>query len=199
MTLTFDSVGAWNYLVTCLVEASDGIMKWFVGEVSGAGSGSGLSGKGKADMDQGAAELIGGMMIVQQVAFYADAIAESYGIGSGADTGDFSFWNEYKSSFKWFNRARTGMTIVGRPLGSYKDMWGNAHKSLGLFEGKNLEGITFFDKELGREVTIEPVYANFAIQNAEKRFLQHEGRVKRELDMAIDKWVSGLGRFFIER
>ena len=91
------------------------------------------------------------------------------------------------------------MTIVGRPLGSYKDMWGNAHKSLGLFEGKNLEGITFFDKELGREVTIEPVYANFAIQNAEKRFLQHEGRVKRELDMAIDKWVSGLGRFFIER
>ena len=42
MTLTFDSVGAWNYLVTCLVEASDGIMKWFVGEVSGAGSGSGF-------------------------------------------------------------------------------------------------------------------------------------------------------------
>ena len=199
MILSFDSVGAWNYLVTCLVEASESIMKWFVGEVSGAGTGAGLSAKGKADMDLKTAEIVGGMMLMQQCAFYADAIAESYGIGSGVDTGDMSFWGEYKASFPWFNRVRSSTRIVGRPIGSYKDMWGGNHKSLGLFQGVDLEGITYFDKEANQYVTIQPIQANFAIQNAERRFLQDGGRVSREIELAIDKWVSGVGRFFIER
>ena len=38
MNLTFDSAGAWNYLVICLTEAADEVMKSFYGEISGAGT-----------------------------------------------------------------------------------------------------------------------------------------------------------------
>ena len=107
MTLTFDSVGAWNYLVTCLVEASDEVMKSFYGELSGAGTGSGLSAEAlKATNMDASAKVVGGSMILHECAFYADAIAESYGTGSLADTGAFSFWNEYAAQ-----KGSKGLTL----------------------------------------------------------------------------------------
>lgn len=199
MSLTFNTAGAWNYLTQCLTEAVERIMDWYVNELSGGGTGSGLSGEGLAATEIGEAKKIGEAMIVKQVSFYADAIVESYGTGSLADTGEYSFWKEYASQkgANGFNPSRTTKYIVGRPRGSYSDLWGKRHSTWGSAEGVNLEGRSYRDST-GRLKTIYPIKPNYAIQNAEKR-LGNGVKVKMEVDMAIEKWVAGIGQFFVER
>ena len=198
MTLTFDSTGAWNYLVICLTEAADEVMKSFYGEISGAGTGGGLSGKALSATERKETMVVGSSMIIGQFAFYADAIVESYGTGSLADTGEHSFWNEYaaQKGASGFNPSRTTKYIVGRPRGSYADIWGKRHSTWGKFEGVNLEGIEYFDEKTGQMVKIEPIAASYAIQNAEAWFLQHEGIVALKVSTAMEKWTSELGRFW---
>ena len=201
MMLTFDSVGAQQYLVECVKEASEEVMNWFVGETRGLGSGSGLSAAGQAATELSEVEAIGAGIVRQQCIFYADAIVDSYGTGSLADTGERSFWKEYSAQkgANGFNPSRTTKYIAGRPRGSYSDIWGKRHSTWGTLEGLNIEGLEFIDSETGKLVKIEPMAASYAIQNAEKWLTQSEGRCKRAIIAAAEKWVSKLDEFFIER
>ncbi|MEE1493102.1 MAG: hypothetical protein UGF45_14150 [Massilioclostridium sp.] len=69
------------------------------------------------------------------------AIMDAYGTGS-----EMSLTNpalaEYRNSSLW-NPARNGSEIVGRPVGTYTDIFGEQKKSTGKKAGVNLEG--FYD------------------------------------------------------
>jgi len=201
VSLSFDPIGAQKYLVECVKEASEEVMNWFVSETRGLGSGSGLSAAGQAATELGEAEAIGAGIVRQQCIFYADAIVDSYGTGSLADTGAGSFWKEYaaQKGANGFNPSRTTKYIAGRPRGSYSDIWGKRHSTWGTFEGLNIEGMEFIDSETGQLVKIEPKAASYAIQNAEKWLTKSEGRCKRAIIAAAEKWASKLDEFFIER
>ena len=93
-------------------------------------------------------------------------LADSYGTGSLALT-DNPGWAEYKRSDKW-NKARTGRTIVGRPKGSYIDVFGRKRHSEGSLEGDSLEGRRFKGKWSVKEFTIKPSVPSYAIQMAEE-------------------------------
>ena len=106
------------------------------------------------------------------------ALADAYGTGSLMNTVDNPLFKEYRNSDLW-NPARTGKTIVGRPAGSYVDIFGRPRKTSGVFKGKSMEGMKFHGS------TIEPMppsnsikiadqflfntYLPRAIKNAEKR------------------------------
>ena len=201
MTLTFDSIGAQKYLVECVKEASEEIVQWFIRETRGAGSGNGLSAACQAATELAPAEILGAGIIRQQCIFYADAIVDSYGTGSLADTGAGSFWKEYaaQKGANGFNPSRTTKYIAGRPRGSYSDIWGKRHSTWGALEGLNIEGLEYIDSETGKLVKIEPKAASYAIQNAEKWLTQSEGKCKRVIVAAAEKWASRLDEFFIER
>ena len=98
-------------------------------------------------------------------------LADSYGTGSLMLSNNPGF-QSYKNSNRW-NRARTGKTIVGRPRGSYKDIFGNTRKSLGTMEGVPIEGLEKWHRRIvednsSSELTIEPVSPSYALQDAEK-------------------------------
>lgn len=98
-------------------------------------------------------------------------LADSYGTGSLMLSNNPGF-QSYKNSDRW-NRARTGKTIVGRPKGSYKDVFGNTRKSLGTMEGVPIEGLEKWHRRIvednnSSELTIEPVSPSYALQDAEK-------------------------------
>ena len=201
MTLTFDSIGAQKYLVECVTEASERIMRWFIAETRGLGSGGGLSAAGQAATELSPVEILGAGIIRQQCVFYADAIVDSYGTGSLADTGAGSFWKEYaaQKGANGFNPSRTTKYISGRPRGSYSDIWGKRHSTWGTLEGLNIEGLEYIDSETGKLVKIEPKAASYAIQNAENWLTRSEGICKRTIIMAMEVWASELDEFFIER
>lgn len=111
------------------------------------------------------------------------ALADAYGTGSLMNITDNPLFKEYRSNVgdgegQW-NPARTGKTIVGRPIGRYVDIFGRQRKTSGVYEGKSMEGVKF------RGSKIEPMppsnsikiadqflfntYLPRAIKNAEKR------------------------------
>lgn len=89
--------------------------QWFIRETRGGGSGSGLS-EGQAATELAPRNYRHGYNR-QQCIFYADAIVDSYGTGSLADTGVGSFWKEYtaQKGANGFNPSRTTKYISGRP------------------------------------------------------------------------------------
>lgn len=125
--------------------------------------------------------------------FYADAILESYGIGSKADRGPRSQWEEYEKS-KLFNPARKGkMNIVGRPVppNQYKNIWGETSLTSGKNKGKNLEGIYVTDPITGLTEKIEPVPPTYTIQNAEMWLMQNrETSMERRIEREVVKFIS---------
>lgn len=137
--------------------------------------------------------------------FYADAILESFGVGSLADRGPFSKWKEYEKS-EFFNPARKGrMNIVGRPNDGYTDMWGNPQKSTGTRAGQNLEGKRgvprkWYDKD-GKLHVIEPKRGTYTIQNAEVWLMQDretsmERRIKQEVELFISEMSQNPSKYF---
>ncbi len=95
--------------------------------------------------------------------FYAHSIIESYGTGSRMDINNEALLDYIGS--KWWNPSRWSLDIVGRPLGSYLNIFGEKKESRGTREWKRISG------------GIEPSYA---IQNAEKE-LYGNGYVMRTL------------------
>lgn len=67
----------------------------------------------------------------------AVALADSYGVGS-LMTSDNPGLKDYMKSDRW-NPARRGKTIVGRPIGTYTDLFGRKKSTSGKFVGKSLE------------------------------------------------------------
>ena len=100
-------------------------------------------------------------------------LADSYGTGS-LMLSDNPGLAEYKADKKRWNPLRSGKAIVGRPEGSYTDIFGRKHKTTGAFAGKNIEGrkVHSSDKiKKGRRITgyyIAPTHPSYAIQIAEK-------------------------------
>lgn len=183
MNIVFDKEAFAEGLIQAIIAETDNCIKVFVNEVK-----QGLS-EGKDAIEIEAAEQVGADRITATAKFYADAILESYGTGSKADTGPYSYWDEYARSWD-FNELRTGTAIVGRPRGSYVDPWGEQHSTWGQLAGQNLEGRTFID-EYGNEVTIEPKAPTYAIQNAEKWIVDKTNTwIERRLSVAITQWIS---------
>lgn len=124
--------------------------------------------------------------------FYADAILESFGIGSLADRGPFSQWEEYEKS-EFFNPARKGkMNIVGRPASPnpYKNIWGEEEYTSGRNAGKNLEGLHIKNAITGYENLIEPKRGTYAIQRAEAwLMLDGETSMERRIQTEVDKFI----------
>lgn len=91
------------------------------------------------------------------------ALADSYGVGS-LMTLDNPGLQDYMRSESW-NKARRGTTIVGRPAGTYTDIFGNKHKTSGKFVGKPLENKSNIT---GTKYFISPSSPSYALQMAEK-------------------------------
>lgn len=72
------------------------------------------------------------------------ALADAYGTGSLMNIKDNPLYQEYRNSDQW-NPARHGKEIVGRPEGSYTDIFGREKSSSGYLEGIKLE-----NQRLGR-------------------------------------------------
>lgn len=125
--------------------------------------------------------------------FYADAILESFGIGSLADRGPFSQWEEYEKS-EYFNPARKGtMNIVGRPASPnpYTDIWGEHEYTSGRNAGKNLEGLYITNAITGLTEKIEPQRPKYMIQRAEVWLMQdRETSMERRIATEVEKFIS---------
>lgn len=68
------------------------------------------------------------------------ALADSYGTGSLMLESNPVFAEYYKKDPHW-NKARKGKEIVGRPRGSYINIFGEQVSTWGNLEGVNLEGL----------------------------------------------------------
>lgn len=88
-------------------------------------------------------------------------LADSYGTGSLMLDNNPGF-QEYKNSEYW-NPARKGKAIVGRPEGKYIDIFGVQHTTKGTYKGKKIENMNF-----GTKYYIAPTHASRALQQAEQ-------------------------------
>lgn len=189
-SLKFDADQFYNDLVNHLLTVMDGINQQFFKEAT-----NGLSAKGKADSDIEKAVVedssdfdsaTGTKFINARCKFYAEAIMESFGTGSKSDTSEKSYWEEYKatanSSPAFFNPLRTGTTIVGRPRGSYIDIYGNQKSTWGNMAGKPIEFL-FEDK------IKSPTYS---IQHAEDWFVRegYSRKIEGKIEEAILEFIK---------
>lgn len=185
--LVFDAEGCYQAFLEHMKNVMDGLMIQFYQEAT-----SKLSVDGKNASELIPAEVEKGdftspgqaeTYIIGKIKFYADAIVESYGTGSVADTGTQSFWNEYAKNNPNFNPSRDGKYITGRPKGWYTDIWGEDRYSTGALEGLVIEGD--FDGK------IKPISPNYSIQNAEAwRIKDGETRTDRLIFEAVDYFFS---------
>lgn len=121
--------------------------------------------------------------------FYAQSILKSYGRGSAMDMS-----NEYLSEYfgnqeLGWNPVRKSAQIVGRPQGSYTNIFGEEKYSKGNMEGLNLEEM------------FPPQKPSYAIQNAEKRLKQgitENGYVLRALRSHAELFFSTMnpGKYY---
>lgn len=193
ISLTFDSQGFYNDLMDELLKAMNDLINEFYREAT-----SGLNGEGKNDTEIIPAYLsdttehdsympLGDVpeYIVAQCKFYANALIQSFGTGSLADTGHDSYWNEYTKS-ELFNKSRGGKYIAGRPRGSYKNIYGERQSSWGKFEGENIEGLEFSGL-----FKIEATPPSYSIQNAERWIIKNgETKIERRIETVIKKFIT---------
>lgn len=201
ISLTFDAQGFYNDLIDELLKAMNDLINEFYREAT-----SGLNSEGKADTEIIEASIsdttehsnyipLGDApeYIVAQCKFYADALMQSFGTGSLADTGPNSYWNEYTQS-ELFNKSRGGKYIAGRPRGSYKNIYGERQSSWGKFEGENIEGFEFSGL-----FKIEPTPPSYSIQNAERWIIKDgETKIERRIKMIINQFIAERGSFYFK-
>lgn len=107
------------------------------------------------------------------------ALADAYGTGSLMNITDNPLFKEYRKDKDLWNQARTGKTIVGRPIGRYVDIFGRERKTSGVYKGKPMEGKKFHGFKIepmppSNSIKIADqflfnTYLPRAIKNAEKR------------------------------
>lgn len=201
ISLTFDAQSFYNDLINELLNAMNDLINEFYREAT-----SGLDSEGKADTEIIKASIsdttehdsyipLGDVpeYITAKCKFYADALMQSFGTGSLADTGPNSYWNEYTQS-ELFNKSRDGKYIAGRPRGSYKNIYGERQSSWGKFEGENIEGFEFSGL-----FKIEPTPSSHSIQNAE-RWIIKDGKTKieRRIEMIINQFIAKRGSSYFK-
>lgn len=183
--IIFDAQRLADDLIKVLIAETDVCVKQFISEVQRSltdGKDACIAEKAELVIENGTQHIIG------RAKFLADAILDSYGVGSLADTSKDSYWDEW-STHPLFNKSRKGTAIVGRPRGSYIDPWGKQHSTWGGMEGINIEGMTF-ENEDGSTVTIEPKSPSYAIQNAEKWIANRsDSWIERRLSVAAKKFI----------
>lgn len=128
------------------------------------------------------------MQIEGSCIFYANAIIESFGMGTQADSSYRSYWREYSSGNNpLWNPARRGKEIVGRPAGAYTNLWGEELESTGSKVGQ----------PTGRRNGKAPT---FSIQNAEVWVIKDsETKIERRIEVELSKFFAErAGSYFIE-
>ncbi len=124
-------------------------------------------------------------------------LADSYGTGSLmlSDNPGFKAYmlsgNINPARSGNINPARKGKAIVGRPKGTYVDIFGRKHETSGAFEGINIEGkIVNYGKKrrftgtlFSKKFKIEPAAPSYAIQMADKWL--HETYLPNAYKLAI--------------
>lgn len=170
----FDSDKALLALKQEMLSAANDCMDYVLQEIRGGMN----TVEGAADVDDGTIMQLKDM-ISGQVISGVHAILDSFGTGSKMDKTNPTLSN-YMSSEYW-NPARVGYTIVGRPKGSYTDIFGETHISSGKMQGKNIEGF------------VEPIEPSYAIQWAEQKIKEPNGYIQRRIFYAVDS-VFGQGR-----
>lgn len=195
--LTFDVDACMRALVEHLVKVADALMSEFYRDAT-----KGLSGAGKADTELVKAKYDAATQIIEaKCIFYVQAILESFGTGTLADTSPESYWAEYTANPSFNSARRTSYpTIVGRSQGTYIDVWGNTRGSGGQQAGKNLEGLHLKDFNTGEYHQVKPISPSRSIQNAETWIIRDtETKVERRIKMECEKFLSEqAGRFFVE-
>lgn len=182
LKLKFDYQRATSDLIQVLTKTCDELIEEFYED-----SRKYLTQRAKEDIEIDHAMLeMGETNIRAAVAFRGYALLESFGKGSQMDMSN-PYLDEYMQSDLW-NPARTGATIVGRAKGEYTDFFGNKAYSTGNKEGQSVE------TEHGRVRSRKP---SCSIQNAEKWFMESNGKVERKLDLVIDEFIDGMNKYFV--
>lgn len=194
VTLTFDAYGCYQAMIDKLMEVANNIMKDFYQEAI-----YGLDAKGKADSKKIDAIIDTTTGYIEaRCEFYANALMQSFGTGSRADTSLRSYWAEYKESRR-FNPKRPWTQIVGRPRGSYIDIFGEKRSTWGGKAGINIEGESWTDKKTGETVLIEPVTPKYSIQNAENWLIRNaERRIDKRIEDELKQFFSTEARKYFK-
>lgn len=126
-----------------------------------------------------------------------EVLVAAFGTGSHMDTINNPLFGSYWRSSS-VNPVRTSKAIVGRKKGSYTDVFGNKRVSKGGLEGEYIEGLTYYDKDTGREVTIQPMDPQEAIQ---KMVLLADTHLDNYINLAIELTVENIdiSDYIIER
>lgn len=197
ISVRFDAQGFYEALKEHMIKVMNDLNQSFYKEATGGLSsddseieGAVISGSSEA------ANASGTEYITAKCRFYTDAILESFGIGSKADTGPESYWAEYTQSAA-FNPKRSGSTIVGRAKETetgYTDIWGNERVTSGRNAGKRVEG---YPNAEG--VIITPRDGTRSIQRAEAFFFRDgETRAERRIQEEIEQFFAeNASNFFI--
>lgn len=191
----FDAQGFYEALKKHMLHVMDDLNQSFYKEATGGLSsndseidGAVISGSSEA------ANASGTEYITAKCRFFTDAILESFGTGSLADTSAESYWAEYTQSAA-FNPKRSGTTIVGRAKETdtgYIDIWGNERVTSGRNAGKRVEG---YPNAEG--VVIKPQPGTRSIQRAEAFvFRDGETRAERRIQQEIEQFFAENARNF---
>lgn len=130
----------------------------------------------------------GDTFIVAKCKFYAQAILDSFGVGKYADTTS-KYWEDYTKSI-YYNperAARNTTDILGRPKGTYTDIFGKTRESSGKSSGKPLPDPLRFND--GTVLQSKP--GSHSIQLAEAYVMQNgKTRIERRIEMEIEKFFN---------
>lgn len=194
VSLIFDAEGCYRALIERLIKIANAIMEEFYNDAI-----AGLDTKGQEDSEKINAIWDETQKYVEaKCKFYANALMQSFGTGSLADTSADSYWQEYTHS-NLFNPVRTSTTIVGRKRGSYINIYGKRQSSWGTHEGKNIEG-AYIDYHGMFAKIVDPIHPTYSIQNAEKWLLRnHQRRVENRIEEELKQFFSEeASKFFVE-
>lgn len=191
--LSFNSNAFIQDLKEYLLSIMDSINKQFYNSIE---NGMGMLGKGDSEIEKSVIENRsdhdappdGGIEFINaRCRFYTNAIMDSFGTGSKMDTSN-KYWDEYAMG-SMYNPSRSkqvGTPIVGRPQGSYKDIYGNDRFSTGKKSGYIIEG--------GRNSygsKIEAIHPSGAIQKQEAWVMQNgETWIERRIELEIMTFIS---------
>lgn len=119
-------------------------------------------------------------------------LADSYGTGSNMLDINPGL-AEYRNSKTW-NPVRKGKAIVGRPEGTYTDLFGRVRKTSGTFKGVNIEGKRVSKNTSGDDYYISATNPSYAIQLAEQYLY------KQWIPLAYKRAINSLNfaKFLIE-
>lgn len=202
MAVTFDVDGFYNAIKDRLLEVMDELMNGFYQEAI-----TGLTAEGKdateinktvvsdtSDFEGYTSLAKAEEHLIARCKFYAEAIMQSFGTGSKADTRSIeSYWDEYKQG-SLYNQSRSGLPIEGRGRGNYTDIYGDKKYSGGSYEHQIIEGMTF--PTTGKIVAKRPTYS---IQNAENWLIRNsDTRIERRLKSEVDYFIkTEMGKYII--